>query len=342
MLLLFFGCKQDTIHFGDEVKTDLLVIYCLENFVSSGLSSFVIPAFESRYDCKVDLRIIDGSETLLSRIIRERNFPEADIAIGIKNTQLFRAMESDAFLSNEPSNIRNITDSSLLLDRRLRLIPHTFSYYAFVYDSQAISDPPKTFGGFQGSNWIGKFIIPDPAVSHLGRGVLLWTSVLFGERGFENFWTIVRDNMLKQERKETPFLDARDAYIAFITDEAPIMLLNSTYPAFFIEVESTDRYKAFIPSEGGFKEIEFAGILRGSQNIFLARRFMDFMLTNEYQRHIPTTLWMYPVIPDIHLPNGFAFCPVPTQDLTERIFDRRDLFSDRWIDTWKRIITTGK
>jgi thiamine transport system substrate-binding protein len=100
----------------------------------------------------------------------------------------------------------------------------------------------------------------------------------------------------------------------------------------------TNRYKAFIPEEGGFKEISFAGILDGSPNMFLARRFIDFMLTREFQAYLPTMHWRYPMISGITLPESFASIPIPENDLTETIHSRNTIFTDNWMDTWVRIM----
>ena len=55
-------------------------------------------------------------------------------------------------------------------------------------------------------------------------------------------------------------------------------------------------------------QIETAGLLRAGRNRQNAMRFLDFMLSPDFQNIIPLTNWTYPVI-DIPLPDSFRINP---------------------------------
>lgn len=331
--LFIVCCKNNSENIELEQKTDLLKIYCYESFVTSGLSEKVISDFENKYSCQVDLKIISDKENILNIVINEKNSPQADIVIGIKNTQLYKALDTDVFLSYEPANIHNVSDKNLLLDKKNSLIPYSYSYFAFLYDSGEIDNPPITFASFQGSTYRDKIILTNPNESVIGNSMILITSHLYRENGFDTFWLSIKNNIYHLYNNWT------EAFTAFQAGEAPIILSNTTKVAYFYEIEETEKYQVFIPKEGSFKEIDYIGILKGSQNLFLARRFIDYTISADFQEYIPYTIWMYPVIKNINLPAGFDECPVPVNDLTEYIFDKKDLFSDKWIELWTKIMS---
>jgi ABC-type sulfate transport system permease component len=52
-----------------------------------------------------------------------------------------------------------------------------------------------------------------------------------------------------------------------------------------------------------FRQIEFVGILKGTPHGELARRFVDFMLSAEFQADIPGQMFVYPVHPRVSVPD---------------------------------------
>ena len=55
-----------------------------------------------------------------------------------------------------------------------------------------------------------------------------------------------------------------------------------------------------------FRQIEFAGILKGTQNRDLAEKWLDFMLSVPYQEDLPLNQFVYPVNPQAKLPEAFV------------------------------------
>jgi len=333
ILILFNSCKKQEDIIAEDIKTDILRIYSYDSFTIWGLGPVIAEEFERLYDCQIIFETIGEGAALLNHVIYEKDNPQADVVVGIQNTQIFHALASNVFLPYEPDNIKNIKDKSLIVDKKYRLIPFDYSFYAFVYDSEQIPIPPTTFGELQNSTWKDKIILIDPRTSATGYGMLIWSLGLFTDRGFEIFWQRFRSNILTFPASWT------EAYTAFRTGEAPIVLSYSTSPAYHIHEEHTDRYKSFIPIEGGLKEIEFAGIISGAKNLFLAKKFIEYMLTLDFQQHVPTNQWMYPVIEGVELPPSFDDLPLPTKDLSESVFSKPNYFADQWLDVWVRAVT---
>lgn len=329
VLLLFVACKKETQQSERKDKDNVLRIYSYDSFVSFGLGKAAIPEFEKKYNCKVEMVTTGDAGNMLNRLILEKDNPKADVAVGIDNTFMHKALAKNIFEHYKPQNLKNI-DKGLVFDKTYHLIPFDYGYLAFVYDSEVIKTPPATFGELQSAKYKDKIILIDPRTSSPGKCLYLWSLAAFGTDGFEAFWKSLKGNVLT-----TP-ASWDEAYNAFLAGEAPIVLSYATSPAFHYESDKTTRYKAFIPKEGGFRQIEGAGIVNNCNNPNLARKFIEYMLTDDFQKHVPATQWMYPVLSSTKLPEGFRFCPVPEKDLTNKV--KSEYYNEEWLNKWLNIM----
>ena len=63
-----------------------------------------------------------------------------------------------------------------------------------------------------------------------------------------------------------------------------------------------------------FRQIEFVGILKGTENRALAEKFVDFMLSKQFQEDVPLQMFVYPVNPNAALPDEFTkYAQAPEQ-----------------------------
>jgi thiamine transport system substrate-binding protein len=333
MMLVSISCSDKETGRRSESNDNVLKIYTYDSFVTWGLAANTIPAFEEQEGCRVVIESVGDAGNIINRLIMEKRNPQADIVIGIDNTMMNRILAEDLLVAYRSDKLDSIRDI-LHFDDTYHLIPYDYGYFAFVYDSFEIDDPPATFGSIQDGIWKNKLVISDPRTSSPGLGLLYWTVAAFGENGYLHFWRSVRNNIL------TVTSSWDEAYSMFLAGEVPIVLSYSTSPAFHIEVEGNDRYKAMIPVEGAFMQIEGAGIVAETQNLELAQRFIDYMLSLEFQEHIPATQWMYPVNDKVKLPESFNELPVPERVLNDElnIAGTDTATSDRWLTRWIEIM----
>ena len=332
-LLAMFSCSNREQQTRSGRVENVLKIYTYDSIVTWGLADKTIPLFEEKSGSKVVLESVGDAGNILNRLIMEKRNPQADLVIGLDNTMLNRVLDEDLLVSYKSEKLNNIREI-FHFDKTYHLTPYDYGYFAFVYDSYVIENPPTTFGNIQDGIWKNKLVISDPRTSSPGLGLLLWTIATFGENGYLHFWRSIKNNIL------TVSSSWDEAYSMFLAGEVPIVLSYSTSPAFHIEMEDNHRYKAFIPEEGGFMQIEGAGIVKDTPNLELAKSFIDFMLSLEFQEHIPTTQWMYPVHEMVVLPFSFNEAPIPdkirNQDLDLADMDSRTM--ERWLMRWIEIM----
>ena len=124
----------------------------------------------------------------------------------------------------------------------------------------------------------------------------------------------------------------------FTKGEVPIVLSYVTSPAYHLEYEKTKRYKAALFEEGHYRQIEFAGIIKGTAKIERAQEFIDFMLSENFQNAIPLTNWMFPVIQYQPLPDSFSIVPEPkaVPDLRSSLVYKQN---KKWLKAWSRAMS---
>ncbi len=306
-----------------------LTIYAYDSFVSEwGPAGKVIPKFEKKYTVRVHVISVGDSGQVLNRAILEKKRPKADIILGIDNNMLSKALDAEILMPYVSPNLAFISED-LIFDKTHHVTPFDHGYFAIVYDSMKLKNPPKSLEELLRPEFRDKLILEDPRTSSPGLGFLLWTISVYGET-YLLYWERLKPNILTiTEGWDT-------AYGLFTSGEAPMVLSYTTSPAYHVEYEDTTRYRALIFREGNYLQIEGMGILKGSKNMELAKRFIDFILTEDFQEEIPLTNWMFPVNPRIKLPDSFRYAPTPETILFLDAY-KIQKNQKRWIDEWRRL-----
>ena len=312
------GCRSES--------EDRLVIYGYDSFVSEwGTGPKVIPKFEEQTGIEVTVESVGDAGQVLNRAILEKEEPRADVLVGIDNNMLARAVDSGVLEPYRSANLSRVPEA-LRFDPTNHVTPFDHGYFAIVYDSRELAEPPQSLTDLADERYREKIIVEDPRTSSPGLGFLLWTVAVFGE-DFAGYWERLEPNLLTiTEGWDT-------AYGMFTSGEAPMVLSYTTSPAYHVEYEESHRFRALIFEEGNYLQIEGMGIVKGCPHLKWAKRFIDFILTEDFQKEIPLTNWMYPVDPGTPLPDSFAYAPRPEKSLS---LDYQSIEENqkRWLEEW--------
>jgi thiamine transport system substrate-binding protein len=86
-----------------------------------------------------------------------------------------------------------------------------------------------------------------------------------------------------------------------------------------------------------FRQVEFAGVIKGTEHAAAARKLVDFMLSEQFQSDVPLQMFVFPVRDGTPLPAVFTkFADVPAHPLSlppTRISSHRDAWIEQWNDT---------
>jgi thiamine transport system substrate-binding protein len=300
MLTALLSCSRKEPESGAGAAEEV-VIWTYDSFVSEwGPGAEAAERFKAETGIAVKWVSHGDAGTVLSRLLLEGRDAGADIILGLDQNMADRALASGLFSAYKPQGAEKLFPE-LIIDDEYRLIPLDYSYFAIVYDSERIPDPPKSLEDLTLPEYADKLILMDPRTSSPGLGFLAWTETVYGP-GWADYWRRLSPSILT-------IAEGWDSgYGLFTAGEAPLVLSYTTSPGYHLEYENTERYKAALFTDGHPIQIEAAGLLAAGKNQENARRFLDFMLSPAFQDIIPLTNWMYPVI-DIPLPDSFRLNP---------------------------------
>ena len=279
--------------------------------------------FEQICDCDLVWSTADSSGALLSRVKLTNNKEGYDLILGLDDSLITEAKESNLFIDHE------INPQGLDFEwNDNKFIPFDFGYFSFIYDSSKINNPPTSFEELAERNDLS-IIIMDPRFSTPGLGLAKWINQLYGKKSTE-FWQRLQDQIVLTSKSWS------DGYGLFLEGESDLVLSYTTSPAYHSLVEGNENYKSLNFNEGHASQIEVMGILKNASNEKLAKSFLDFALTEGFQKHIPQGNWMYPVINlDSNQSEFYKAAPFPKS--LKQVFPSIEQ-KNEWIAFWENSI----
>ena len=312
--------------FSSSLRAEKLTVYTYDSFVSEwGPGPIVEKLFEDKYEIDLQFIAVDSAATLLNKIILEGENTKADLVLGL-DMNLFNAAEkSELFVSHNLKNINNKLTLPLNWESDI-FVPYNYGYFAFVYNNKTLKNPPLSMEDLINKT-DARIVIQDPRTSTPGLGLLTWMKALYGDSA-QNKWSQLNKKIISVTKGWT------DAYYNFfMAGEADIVLSYSTSPAAHIMFEENYDISASTFKEGNYISVEFAGILNSSKNKQMANKFLDFMISDDFQKVIPGTNIMYPVT-DVEMPEAFNKLEIPKllQLDPKDINDNKDAWINEWLN----------
>lgn len=310
---------------------------------SFDMSAELLDDFEAETGIRVEVfKAGDGGE-ILNKAILSKDAPLADVLFGVDNTFLSRALDNDLFLPYDSPILADIADS-LKLDPQNRALPVDFGDVCLNYDVAWFAGrglaPPDSLADLADPAYAGLTVVENPATSTPGLGFLLTTIDAFGEDGYLDYWARLVDNdVLVVDGWETAYYSH---FTAASEGDRPIVVSYAGSPAaevYYAETPPDEAPTAAVLTDGTcFRQIEFVGILRGTQKEKEARQLVDFLLDRPFQEDIPLKMFVYPanetaVLPDVF--QQYSQTPAaPVQLDPSRITANREA----WIQAWTEIV----
>ena len=324
---------------GDDSPTEVVLV-THDSFV---VSKDVRTAFERESSLRLRiLRTGDASETLTKALLTAGN-PQGDALFGVDNNLLSRALEGDLFAAYESPALSNV-DAELVLDPDHRVTPIDrgdvcLNLHKAWFRDRGI-DPPRSMADLVESRYDGLLVVENPATSTPGLAFLFATIARFGEGGWQDYWRRLRENdVLVVDRWEEAYTVQFSGTAGTIGDRPIVVSYASSPPA---EVIFRTPRPSVAPTgvieDSCFRQIEFAGVLRGARNEEGARKLVDFMLSKRFQEDVPLNMFVFPVTRDAQLPSEFEKFAVVPDDPLELSPDEIEANRDDWIKEWTDIV----
>ena len=322
-----------------EAEPRMLVMMSHDSFE---ISESIVAEFEEEHNADVQFLRSGDTGTALNQAILSRENPLADVFFGVDNTFLSRALQEDIFIPYDSPQLDVIPDK-FQLDEQNRALPVDYGDVCINYDKAYFEEdgiePPSNLEDLLEDQYEGLLAVQNPATSSPGLAFLLTTIGRFGEDGYLDYWQGLVDNDV------SVINDWETTYYGEFTVHGGVHPLVVSYgsspPAevYFAEEPPEEPPTGVITAdESCFRQIEFVGILQGTQHEELAQEWVDFMLSPTFQEDMPLNMFVFPVHPDAELPPVFAEHLVVPDETAEVAPEAIAANREQWILSWRETV----
>ncbi|EPN4953640.1 thiamine ABC transporter substrate binding subunit [Vibrio diabolicus] len=305
-----------------------LTIYTYDSFAADwGPGPKIEQAFEAKCGCDVNFVALDDGVSILNRLRLEGGNSKADIVLGLDNNLMAEAKKTGLLTEHNVDTANTVLPNGW---SDTTFVPYDYGYFAFVYNTEKLANPPKSMKELVETRDDLKVIYQDPRTSTPGQGLMLWMKSIYGDDVTQAWQKLASKTV-------TVTKGWSEAYSMFLNGESDLVLSYTTSPAYHLIAENDSKFATANFAEGHYMQVEVAAKVKGAKNSELADQFMSFILSDEFQSAMPTGNWMYPVT-DVELPKGFETLSVPNKSLS---FSADEVAKMRksWIREWQSALT---
>lgn len=328
-LLAITGCSS-------AEDPEQLVLVTHDSFA---LSEGTLEQFTDATGIEVVLQTASDAGSLVNQAVLTKDNPVADVMFGIDNTFLSRALDEGVFKPYTAEGIESVADG-LRIDGDA-VTPIDFGDVCLNYDIEALAalgvEPPTSLEDLTDSRYADLLVVQDPALSSPGLAFLMATTAAFPEGSdydWKAYWSDLFSNGVSVAS------DWTEAYSVQFTragGDRPLVVSYASSPPFEVLFGELSEAPTGVMLDGCFRQVEYAGILEGTDYPDAAGDLIDFLLSVPVQEDIPLNMFVYPANTDAELPPTlveFSVLPDDPVQLDPAIIEEN---RERWITEWTEL-----
>ena len=319
-----------------------LVVY--DSFPAADTSlNTALAGFTEQTGIGVTLAVAGDAGTMVSKAALTAGNPEGDVMWGVDNTLLSRASAAEVFDPYESTEWSAIDPALTALVPGNEATPVDTGDVCLNYDiawfAERGLEPPATLADLTDPAYRALLVVQNPASSSPGLAFLLATVASFGTDGWQQYWADLRANGVEVVDSWTTAYYERFSGSSGKGPRPLVMSYATSPPAevLFADPPRTDAPTASIEATC-FRQVEFAGVLRGTDHRDEARQLVDFLAGATFQAEVPLNLFVYPARTDVALPE--AFTTYGSRAADPFTVAPADIAANQqaWIDEWTAIV----
>lgn len=282
----------------------------------------------------LELKVVKSGDAgqLASTVSLTPGSPKGDVVFGIDNTFASRPVTAGALEAYTSPAAKLGSDQFALPEAKGQLTAIDRGDVCLNIDDKWYADkeqqPPTSLADLVKPEYKGQAVLLDPGTSSPGISFLLTTIGVY-QRTWEEYWRGLKDNgVTVVSGWETAYNQLFSAGTGH--GDKPIVLSYASSPA------ATPGTSALLTS--CFRQVEYAGVLKGAANVEGARKVVDYLLSPAVQKTLPSAMFVYPVQKDTPLPDGWqSRAPAPEWTVNmppEYIAANRE----QWLQQWRTVM----
>jgi len=307
---------------------------------SFSVSEELVRQFEAETNIKLTFIKAGDAGSALNRAVLTKEAPQADVLYGVDNTFLSRALDEDIFEPYNAPELAKIADE-FKLDRQNRALPVDFGDVCINYDTAYFSEKalmiPASLEDLTKPEYKGLLAVENPSTSSPGLAFLLATVAHFGPEGYLDYWNQLKANEVAVVNDwETAYYTNFSAssgkgpqpmVVSYASSPAAEMIFAETRP-------ETPPTASVVAPDTCFRQVEFVGILKGTNQREAAETLVSFLLGKAFQEDIPMQMFVYPVNSDAALPDDIVQFAATAEKPAALAADEIAANRDAWIEAW--------
>lgn len=289
----------------------------------------------------ITVKVVTGGDAgeVVNKAALTAGNPEGDVLFGVDNTLLSRALTAGVFdpyvspaAASTPVELATSTDGVVTpIDYGDVCINIDDAWFT----AQGIAKP-ATLADLAKPAYKDLLVVQNAATSSPGLAFLLATVARYGEQGYLDYWASLRANGVKVVNGWTEAYQGE--YTAGGKGSRPIVVSYASSPPAEI-VYAADpkptRPASSVMTDGCFRQVEYAGVLAGTDNPLAARAVVDWLLSPEVQADVPLSMFVFPARTGTPLPKVFTdFAATPSEPLALQPTDAQ---RSAWVDAWDQV-----
>jgi thiamine transport system substrate-binding protein len=308
---------------------------------SFALTEKLLADFTARSGITIKVVATGDAGEVVNKAALTAGNPEGDVLFGVDNTLLSRALEADVFdpyvspaAAEVAPELRASTSDSVTPvdygDVCVNVDDAWFSRHGIAR--------PTTLADLADPRYKDLLVVENAATSSPGLAFLLATVARYGEDGFAGYWTRLRNNGVKVVNGWTQAYEGE--FSAGGKGKRPLVVSYASSPPAEI-VYAADpkptKPSTSVMTDGCFRQVEYAGVLRGTKNPDAARAVVDWLLSTPVQADVPLSMFVFPARATTPLPpvfDRFAARPSAPLSLDPSVIEAQ---RSTWVDAWDQV-----
>jgi thiamine transport system substrate-binding protein len=305
---------------------------------SFAVSRSVLAAFTKQTGVKVKLLQSGDAGQVLNEAILTKDHPVGDVLFGVDNTFLSRALDAGIFEKYAPGALAKVP-KEFQLDSTHQLTPIDHGDVCINFDKLWFAKQkvavPTSLDDLTKPVYQGKLVVENPATSSPGLAFLLATIARYGDNGWRDYWSKLRSNDVKVDDGWESAYDG-DFTQGSNKGTYPLVVSYASSPpaAVYFSKPQPKTSPVGTMLDSCFRQVEFAGVLKGTEHRAAARKLVDFMLSERFQADVPLQMFVFPTREGTPLPPVFTKFADVAKDPLSLPSSEIGRNRDQWIEQW--------
>ncbi|MDD2857122.1 MAG: thiamine ABC transporter substrate-binding protein [Candidatus Nanopelagicales bacterium] len=314
--LLLAGCSSSPPQTAGQGPTTVRLLTHDSFVVSKALIE------QLKHDTGITLEVSSAGDagSMVAGAVLAAGSPSADVLFGVDNTLVSTAVDAGVFAPFTASDASALLPA-LQQDTSGGLVtPIDYGDVCINLDDSWFAEHrlarPTSLDQLTTPAYRNLLVVEDPATSSPGLAFLLATIARYGD-GWQRYWQALERNGVQVSGSWT---DAYESAFSAGSGTRPMVVSYATSPPAEIVYAGDPkptRPSTSVLTDGCYRQVEYAGVLKGTADEAAAGTVVDWLLSAPVQADVPLSMFVFPARSGTPLPDVFtkfaAVVPNPSQ-----------------------------